>query len=264
MSQASTSSSEHLAFASFAQHLADIARSVSTSYFRRPLAVEHKADDSPVTVADRETEAAMRSLILESYPEHGLFGEEYGSVGEDCHYTWVIDPIDGTKSFITGMPLYGTLIALLENGCPVIGVIDMPALGERWVGVKGQPTLFNGLPVNTRPCAELAKTIWCTTSPDLFTGVDKTKYEALTAATSLRRFGGDCYAYGLLASGFVDLVLEAQLQPYDYLALVPVIEGAGGRVTDWKGLALGLHSSGHVLATGNAELHDKALALLCD
>lgn len=203
----------------------------------------------------------MRSLIISTYPDHGLYGEEHGAVGADRTYTWVIDPIDGTKSFITGMPLYGTLIALLKDGKPVVGIVDMPALGERWVGVTGKPTTFNGVPVTTRKTSKLAEAVWYTTSPDLFQGKDESVYAAMCRSASLRRFGGDCYAYGLLTSGFVDLVIEAQLQPYDYLSLVPVIEGAGGRITDWKGDPLGLHSSGHVLACATPALHDEALVL---
>lgn len=249
-------------YARFAQRLADTAARVSLKYFRRPLDVEHKADDSPVTVADRETEAAMRALISDIYPDHGIYGEEHGITSGTGRYTWVVDPIDGTKSFITGMPMYGTLIALLEDGKPVVGVIDMPAMKERWVGVAGQPTRYNGEIVSTRPTARLAESVGYTTSPDSFLECDIPSYEALTEASALRRFGGDCYLHGLLASGFIDYVLEAQLQPYDYMAVIPVIEGAGGRITDWLGKPLGLESTGHLLASASAALHEEALKLI--
>lgn len=249
-------------FTRFAEELADTARTISGRYFRQPLMVEHKSADQPVTIADRETEAALRQMIQEHFPDHGIFGEEYGQQDADRHYTWVIDPIDGTKSFITGMPLFGTLIALLEHGRPVLGVIDMPVLDERWVGIRGKPTLFNGKKATTRHCEQPGHAVLYTTSPDTFSGADAKAFAALSSLVQLRRFGGDCYIYGLMALGFVDLVLEAGLQPYDYLALVPVIEGAGGCISDWQGKPLDLHSDGRVIAAGTPSLHEQAITLL--
>jgi myo-inositol-1(or 4)-monophosphatase len=248
----------------FANELADAARGVSTAYFRRSVAVEHKADDSPVTVADRETEDLLRKLIVERFPEHSLLGEEHGHETKDAAYTWVLDPIDGTKSFITGVPLFGTLIALLSWNEAVLGVIDMPAIDERWVGAKGHRTTFNGDVCETSSCERLSEASLFTTSIDTFEGIDRRRFDALSLAVSFRRFGTDCYAYGLLASGFVDLVVESQLQPYDYLSMVTVVEGAGGRITDWNGASLGLHSDGRVVAAATPVLHERALELLAD
>ena len=231
---------------------------------RQP-AVDTKPDQSPVTVADREAEAAIRDLIARHHPEHGVYGEEYGRSGLDAEHVWVIDPIDGTKSFITGRPLFGTLIALLHRGRPVLGLIDQAILRERWLGVAGRPTTHNGTIIRTRACPALAQATLCSTSPYLFAeGHERDAFERLARAVKLPLFGGDCYAYGLLAMGFADLVLEADLEPYDYMAIVPVIEGAGGRLTDWQGQPLGLGSDGRVLAAGDERAHAQALAIVGD
>jgi inositol-phosphate phosphatase/L-galactose 1-phosphate phosphatase/histidinol-phosphatase len=248
--------------AAFAGTLADLAGPIALRYFRRTLVVESKADASPVTIADREIELAIRRMIGERFPEHGLFGEEHGldRAGAEC--VWVIDPIDGTKSFITGMPTFGTLIAYLEAGAPKVGVVDHCALGERWVGRDGGPTLRNGEPCRTSGRTDLADSILYATTPDIFSGPNRDSFEALSRQVGLRRFGGDCYAYMLLASGHVDLVVEAELQPYDYLALVPVVQGAGGVITDWAGAPLGLESDGRVVAAATPALHAQALKAL--
>jgi histidinol phosphatase-like enzyme (inositol monophosphatase family) len=246
----------------FADRLADAAASISRRYFRRPLTVDDKADASPVTVADREAEAAMRALIEARFPEHGIFGEEHGAVRTGADFVWVLDPIDGTKSFISGVPLFGTLIALLHEGQPVLGIIDQPVLRERWRGSAGAPTTFNGAPVRSRRCTALdAATLFCG-GPEQYRGADAAAIERLRASVKLTRFNGDCYAYGLLALGFIDCVAEAGLKPYDYCALVPVVEGAGGVVTDWAGAPLGLAADGRVLAAGDPHLHAQALARL--
>ncbi|MGO4572447.1 histidinol-phosphatase [Microvirga sp. 2TAF3] len=248
--------------AAFAERLADLAAPVARRYFRQKLVVESKADASPVTIADREIELAIRQAIRDSFPDHGLFGEEHGLDKADAERIWVIDPIDGTKSFITGMPTFGTLIAYLEGGVPRVGVVDHPALRERWVGRAGSPTLWNGEPCRTSTCTVLSEAILYATTPDIFTGKDRDSFEALSRHVALRRFGGDCYAYALLASGHVDVVAEVGLQPYDYLSLVPVIEGAGGVITDWSGRPLGLTSDGRVVAAATPALHKEALAAL--
>lgn len=242
--------------------LADAAGAVLRRYFRRTLSVIDKADASPVTVADREAEAAMRALILERFPEHGIFGEEHGTIRSEAEYLWVLDPIDGTRSFICGVPLFGTLIALLHRGRPVLGIIDQPILGERWIGVSGQATTFNGQPVHTRSTPALEAATLFSTAPDLFAGADGDAFRRLQAKVKLTRFGTDCYAYGLLAAGHIDLVVEAQLKPYDYCAVIPVIAGAGGAITDWEGRPLGLDSDGRVLACGDRRLHALASTAL--
>lgn len=248
-------------FLRFANQLADAARPIAREYFRQPLAVESKADLSPVTIADRTIEIALRQMIESRYPDHGILGEEF-SARQGNHLTWVLDPIDGTRSFITGMPLFGTLIALLQDGRPMLGVIDFPALSERWTGVTGQATRHQGNVVRTSAVGKLAEASCYSTSPDMFTDEDVGKVARLGARLGMRRFGGDCYAYALLASGHCDLVVEAGLQPYDYLSLVPVIEGAGGRISDWQGRALTLDSDGRVLAAANPALWEQALAVL--
>ena len=255
---ASETVSWHEALA-FAEDLADAARPIAMRHFRKPLAVVTKADGSPVTLADRSIEEALRALIAERYPDHGIYGEEFGA--ELRSSTWVLDPIDGTKSFVTGLPLFGTLIALVEGDHPVLGVIDVPALRERWTGTR-EGTHFNGRPVWTSAQRVLAEARLYTTSPDAFSAAGLAAFERLAGRTAMRRFGGDCYAYGLLASGHCDLVVEEGLQPYDFMALVCVVEGAGGVVTDWAGAPLGLYSDGRVIAAATRQLHHDAIRAL--
>ena len=250
---------EHIALA---EALADEAGRVVRGYFRQPVAVDDKPDSSPVTIADREAEAAMRRLIAARFPEHGIFGEEHGQDRADAEFVWLLDPIDGTKSFISGVPLFGTLIALLHNGRPVLGIIDQPISRERWIGAAGRPSTLNGAPICTRPCAAPEIATLFSTTPDMFAGDDEPRFQRLRRAVKLTRYGADCYAYGLLAAGFLDCVAEANLKPYDWSALIPVIEGAGGIVTDWQGATLGLGSDGRVVACGDRRLHEQALRLL--
>lgn len=242
----------------FAEELADAVRPVVMRYFRAGVMVDAKADASPVTVADREAETLMRRMITEAYPDHGVVGEEHGSERAGAKFVWVLDPIDGTKSFVTGKPLFGTLIALMREGRPVLGIIDAPALGERWIGAEGRSTTFNARPVRARSCAALADAWLYATSPQMFRGNDIHAFARLTERCRTTVYGADCYAYGLLASGTVDLICEASMQPYDFCALVPVVEGAGGIVTDWDGAPLGLKSDGRVLAAGDVRAHTMA------
>ncbi|MEJ0092096.1 MAG: histidinol-phosphatase [Methylocella sp.] len=243
----------------FAQELADAARPIAMAHFRGTFEKSIKADGSPVTIADRDIEQELRARILARYPEHGIYGEEFGAKVRP--HTWVVDPIDGTKSFITGMPLFGTLIALVEDDKSVVGVIDLPAMNERWVGTPDGAWL-NGLPALVSGCATLSEARLYTTSPDSFSSGGLMAYERLSKGVALRRFGGDCYTYGLLASGHCDLVVEGGLKPYDYMALVAVVEGAGGVMSDWAGQPLDLLSDGRVIAAATPELHSQALALL--
>ncbi|MFT4101792.1 MAG: histidinol-phosphatase [Burkholderiaceae bacterium] len=243
----------------FAEDLADAARPIAQRWFRSELDIETKADDSPVTRADREIEAELRRLIAATHPTHGILGEEEAPLAPQSDHVWVIDPIDGTKSFISGMPTFGTLIALLERGEPQLGVIDVPALNERWLGRKGQVTTCNGRPCRTRGVGRLVDAMVYSTSPDIFGGSEREAFERVSRAAAMRRFGGDCYAYALLASGSIDLVVDAGLQPYDYLALVAVVEGAGGVITDWEGRPLGTRSDGRVVASASPALHAEVL-----
>ena len=249
-------------FVSLAERLATAAGVVALSHFRKPLEVERKADESPVTIADREAEEAMRGLIEKTFPDHGIMGEEHGSVRMDADFVWTLDPIDGTQSFVTGKPLFGTLIALTHNGRPVLGVIDMPALEERWVGVEDTPTTFNGDLVKTRACDRLDKAWLYATSPHMFSEAEFENFEALRKLSHRAVYGAECYAYGLVATGTVDLTVEADLKPYDYCAMVPIVEGAGGVITDWRGQPLGLKSDGRVIAAGDKRTYDAALEIL--
>lgn len=248
------------AFVESARELASAARRNTVALFRTRLDVVSKADASPVTVADRSAEAAMRVLLASSFPAHGVYGEEHGQERMDAEYLWVLDPIDGTKSFITGSPLWGTLVALLHRGQPVLGLVDMPMLDEIWVSQAGQPTECNGQAARTSACRELHQARIYTTSPDAFSPADWIAYDTLSRRCALRRFGGDCYIYTQLAGGHIDLVVEAGLQPYDYLPMVTLVQGAGGVISDWRGRPLGVHSDGRVLAAANAQLHAQALA----
>jgi inositol-phosphate phosphatase/L-galactose 1-phosphate phosphatase/histidinol-phosphatase len=249
-------------FMALADRMADAAGEVLRRYFRTPLTVEAKGDESPVTKADRDAETAMRALIEESHPNHGILGEEFDPVNPDAEFIWVLDPIDGTKSFITGKPLFGTLIALAQGGHPVLGIIDQPILMERWRGTAGQAATFNATPAKVRSCAAISDAMLYATAPEMFEGADADAFARVRDAVRHPLYGCDCYAYGLLASGHVDLVVEASLQPYDYAALVPVVEGAGGIMTDWAGDPLSLSSDGRVVAAGDAATHAQAIDLL--
>ena len=253
-----------------AEELADVAGEISLNYYRSGVAVDDKPDHSPVTIADREAEAAVRALIKARYPEHGIIGEEHGIENGQAEFVWVIDPIDGTKSFITGNPLFGNLIALVRNGRPLLGVINMPVLGERWVGASGHPTRFTRRDGTRqiskgRACGRLDQAILRCTAPEMFTtAANAAKFGNLSNQARLRLYGGDCFCYGQLASGFVDLVVEADLQTYDFMALLPVVLGAGGVASDWNGAPLTLASDGRVVMAMDAALHAQALTLLRD
>lgn len=253
---------ELASLAVLAGQFADQARQKSMRWFRSPLEVLTKLDDSPVTIADREVEYVLRQCISQHNPEHGIWGEEHGRTRMDADYVWIVDPIDGTRSFISGSPLWGTLLALLFQGQPCLGVIDIPSTGERWTGQRGSGTQFNGTPCHTSLCTSLDDAVLLSTTPDMFAPAERAAFEAVSRSVRMRRFGGDCYCYGLLASGHVDIVVESDLQPYDYMSLIPIIEGAGGCITDWSGNTLNLDSGGQVVATANPQLHEQALALL--
>ena len=249
-------------FLALAVRLADAAGAEIRPHFRNLASIEEKPDQTPVTVADRAAEAAMRTLIETHFPDHGILGEEFGEVRGDADHVWVLDPIDGTKSFISGVPLFGTLIALTQGKRPILGIIDQPISRERWVGAAGRPTTLNGAAVRCRACPRLAAATLFATTPEMFKGGDAARYTRLSTAVKLTRFGADCYAYGLVAAGFVDLVLEASLKPYDFCAMVPIVEGAGGVATDWRGAALDLDADGRILVAGDQRAHGAALSLL--
>lgn len=250
-----------------AHRLADTAGEVIRGYFRRPAGLALKDDRSPVTLADTEAEAAMRRILDAERSGDGIVGEEHGIKEGVTGRQWVLDPVDGTRSFTVGRAIFGTLIALVEDGWPVLGIIDQPVQRERWIGVTGQPTMFNGAPARTRACAAVEGMTIATTSPHLFADGDVPHFLALVAAASGAPrqgpvYGGDCYNYGLLASGHLDVVCESGLQLYDFAALAPVVEGAGGRMCDWNGDPLTAASAGHVLAIGDPARTDEVLEAL--
>ena len=247
-----------------AGRLADAAGAAIRPHFRNHFDVETKPDRSPVTIADRAAEQAMRALLAAEAPRDGVAGEEFGASDGSTGRQWVLDPIDGTRAFIAGRPLFGTLVALVVDGWPAIGVIDQPILGERWVGAIGRPTLFNDQPARTRACRALGDALLATTSPALFSDRELHAFEHLDGAVRSTILGGDCYNYACLASGHLDIVVETGLKVHDFAALVPVVEGAGGRLCDWAGDPLTAASAGDVIAAGDpARIDDILEALAC-
>ncbi len=245
--------------------LADTSGEIVLGHFRTSLRVDAKADEtgSPVTIADRDAETAMSDIIRAAFPDHGVIGEEHGSHNPNAEWVWVLDPIDGTQSFINGVPLFGTLIGLLRNGVPWLGCINHPALGQRWIGGGGAPTTMNGRPVRTRACADIAKATVYATGPEYLRADEAAAFERLAQASMKRRYGGtDCFHYAMVASGWTDMACEARLALHDFAAVVPVILNAGGTVTDWNGRPLTRGSTGHILAAGDAAVHTQALKAL--
>ena len=252
---------------SAAHAAADVAAAAIRPLFRAPLAADDKADASPVTIADRTAELAMRAVLSQRFPADGIMGEEFGLDRPAARRRWVLDPIDGTRAFITGRPTFGTLVALLDDGVPVFGLIDQPISGERWSAHAGQPTQFRSAaattsPARTRRCPALHLAELSCTAPEIFTADEAARFQRLQAGVKRTSWGGDCYAYGLLALGHIDVIVEAGLKPWDWAALVPIIEGAGGCITDWQGAALTPDSTGQVLALGDPALRQAALKAL--
>lgn len=247
-----------------AHEMADEARTIIKRYFRTRLAVDAKGDASPVTIADREVERMMRQRIETTFPDHGIKGEEFAHRNPEAEWCWHLDPIDGTKSFLSGSLCFGTQIALSYRGAPVLGMIDQPITGERWQAGASRASLLNDQPIRTSACTDLATAVLYTSDLACFEQAQLVSFMRLQQAVSLTRYSHDCYAAGLLALGQVDLLVEANVYPYDIAAQIPVIEGAGGVVTDWQGNPLRLEGRVNVLASANAELHAKALAMLAD
>ena len=253
-------------FAAFVDELASVSGETIRPFFRTALGVENKSAGGgfdPVTAADRAAEAAMRALIKKTFPAHGVVGEEFGPERPDAEYVWVLDPIDGTKSFICGMPAWGTLIALTRRGQPIYGMMHQPFTREHFVG-DGTAAHYRGpagdRALRARPCAALQDAVLLTTSPLLMREADRNLFQRVEGAVRLSRYGGDCYAYCMLAAGHVDLVIETELKPYDVLPLIPIIEGAGGVITTWENGPP--HEGGRVIAAGDRRLHRQALELL--
>jgi len=247
-----------------AEAAADVAGAAIRPLFRSVPTAELKGDRSPVTIADRSAEQAMRAVLAQRFPEHGILGEEFGLDNPDSRLRWVLDPIDGTRAFITGRPVFGTLIGLLDGEDPILGLIDQCVTGERWIGAVGRPSSFRGRfggAAGCRACPTLAEAELSCTSPQMF-GEDLPAWNRLSDAVRRTSFGGDCYAYGLIALGQIDIVAEADLKIWDWTALAPVIEGAGGRMTDWNGQKLRPGGDGRVLAVGDPALLSQAVRLL--
>ena len=247
-----------------AHDLANAASSVTLKHFRCHSTADHKGGSAfdPVTVADRGAEEAMRDIISRRFPEHGIAGEEFGNVREGAEFVWSLDPIDGTRSFILGLPLWGTLIGLQHQGKPILGIMDQPFTGERFwsderaAWYRGPAGLTQ---CKTRPCSGLAQAYLAATTPDMFGGEDESRFNALAKAVRMRRFGGDCYLYCMLALGHIDIVAEARLKPFDIVPLIPIVEKAGGVVSQWGG---GDAAGGRYIACGDPGLLDAALAHL--
>ncbi len=237
---------------------------IALQYFRQPIEVERKRDASPVTEADRNIELALRDAIATRFPHHQVLGEEFGGSVDVASPgpLWVLDPIDGTKNFITGKPLFGTLIGVCTDSVPRAGVIDMPALNERWIAPGDGVTYGLRGPSRVSRQVDLKSASLYATTPDMFKPDELTRFDALSAHVAFRSFGADCYGYALLAEGFVDLVVESALHAHDFCALAPVIEGAGGIISDWSGEPLRVHSQGQVIAAATPDLHDAALTFL--
>ncbi|MFZ6046968.1 histidinol-phosphatase [Pseudomonas sp. CR3202] len=246
----------------FAEELADAAARVTLTYFRLPLEVENKEAErfDPVTLADKGAERAMRALIGERYPGHGVLGEEEENIKGEEAWTWVLDPVDGTRSFISGIPLWGTLIALNDGTRPALGLMDQPFTRERFIG-DGASASLNGRPIQTRACGKLSDATLMVTSPEHFQQPPYSElFEKLSSEARLVRYSGDCYAYCMLALGLVDVVLDPGLKPYDIQALMPIIQGAGGVVTRWDGGDA--QHGGDVIACGDPRLHAQLLEVL--
>ncbi len=248
----------------FAHELADAAGAVVRRRFRRAGGIAHKDSEvpraQPVTVADRDAETAMRERIEARYPDHGILGEEDGAVRADAAWQWVLDPIDGTRAFVSGFPLFGTLIGLVHEGRPVLGVIDQPVLRERFAG-SPRGAALNGAAISCRPCAGLDSAVAAATDPAMFrTAAESVAYIQIRRRAATMQLGGNCYAYAMLAAGCLDLVLEADLKPWDVCALVPVVEAAGGIIAGWDGGAA--HGSTRIVACGDRRVYDEVAPLL--
>lgn len=250
----------------FALELAHTAGGIARAYFRSPLSIENKQEEDgfdPVTAADRAIEHVLRTAILERYPEHGIIAEEEGERVSDSPYTWYVDPIDGTRSFMMGSPLWGTLIGVTHHQVPLFGLLAQPVLQEVFLGSPGGSWLIKPEKrdrLKARHCETLSRAALASTHPDLFEDEEVSAFQRLSRACLLSRYGGDCYNYAMLAAGFVDLVVEAQLQAYDIVPLIPILEGAGCVVTDWRGRAP--MQGGSIVAAGTPALHSAALAVL--
>ncbi|MBL4749509.1 MAG: inositol monophosphatase family protein [Amylibacter sp.] len=242
--------------------IAQEASAIPMQYFRTPMDITDKADDSPVTIADQNTERFIRDALAKHFPDHDIFGEEFGISGTLEGASWIIDPIDGTRSFISGNPLFGMLMGFLDAGVPQIGLVRMPALDETFIGVAGHGATKNGVPISCRKTTELTKAILYINEPKVINAADPARFVRLCDAAHINRTAYDCYPHAMVAAGTIDAVVDCNLEPYDYLPLVGLIQAAGGIITDWHGQTLTLKSDGRVITAATPELHAQILKLL--
>lgn len=259
--------SKYVTWLDFTHELADAAREITLNYFRNPLAVEGKADGSPVTIADKTTESKLRQRITQRYPEHCIIGEEHAEKTGNSVYEWILDPIDGTRNFISGYPLFGTLICLQKNGKPIVSMIDLPALNERFFASADTSTIYRKRQhqqtvSSSCDCRSLSEARLFSTDYGMFTDAENAQAKALRNAVNMVRYNGDCYLYAMLSAGWIDVVLESDLKVYDFMPLTLIVEQAGGIITDWQGKPLTKNSNGQILASANDTLHQQALEKL--
>jgi histidinol phosphatase-like enzyme (inositol monophosphatase family) len=251
-------------YAAFASFIADITGNIIMRNLANGLSFESKSDQSPVTVVDRQVEMEIRKRIGQRYPEHGILGEELAATDIDRDLVWVIDPIDGTKAFIGGIPVFGTLISLTFRGDPVVGVIDHPYTRERWIGIDGFGTTYNGQRVQTRTYRPLSECVMFSGNPEPFTGTKRSAFDRIRDNVKFCVYGTSCYGYGRLANGAMDIGIETANDPFDFCALVPVVRNAGGWISDWQGRPLTIHSEGSYIASNSRQVHESCLELLVD
>ncbi len=255
--------SQYAEFMLFAHEMADKCSLLTLQYLKRgEIIAETKPDGSPVTDLDKRLEERLRAMLAKKFPCHGILGEEYGPENPEAEFVWVIDPLDGTRAFLAGLPVYGTLISLAHKGRPVLGIIDHPLTNDRWSGMEGAKSTHNGIPVSTRACPNLSDAVLSLGTPDALGPDEETAFKRLRQQAKWGIYGGNCYVYGRLSMGRVDICLDSGLKPWDFCALAPVIQGAGGMITDWEGKALTLASGPRVVACGDSVLHRKALDIL--
>ena len=248
----------------FINKLADKSDEIIAKYYRKDFSIDEKSDRTPVTIADREVEQELRNMINQQYPEHGIIGEEFGSENTDAEYVWILDPIDGTVSFTVGRPLFCNLIALTKNNKPILGLINQPIVKDRFIGGKNTDAKLNQGIIKTRNCKKLSNAIIATTGPNYFSEDELLTFNKIESYTKRVVYGGDSYNYALLAAGNLDIVMESGLSIYDYAALIPVIEAAGGVVTDWSGNDIKLQNGKkiQILVSANKELHNETIMKL--
>lgn len=249
-------------FSAFINEAADAAGEVALKYFRKVIPVDDKLDKSPVTQADREIEQVLRTMIAEKFPTHGIYGEEFGNENIDAEFVWCLDPIDGTKSFITGRPMFGTIIGLLHEGKPMVGVVDQAYTRERWFGVADKIATHNGTPIRVAPPRTLNAARLYTGSLNMFEGENLDGYLRLCRAAKLTQVSCDCYAYGLLAMGWADVLVEQCLKLYDVAGAAPIITGAGGFIGDWQGKPIDIHFEGEAVAASTRDLAMEAVGVV--